>query len=169
MIDLTSLMLKESIDARPGKIVAGLEPDNTNLLLQAIYRAAVSLENSDPYVKRVLEAYNEDGEKSVQQSEKAEEPPAKKEEPKKQPPVQEQPPKEDPKPAKKEPKKQAPVEEEEIKKPPPQEKVKEVKKEPVILGVGGGAHAHIIVNRRFTNVRPSSLYRGYPVFRLRAF
>lgn len=42
IIDLTQLMLKEEIPAKPGKIVAGLEPENTNLMLQAIYRAAVS-------------------------------------------------------------------------------------------------------------------------------
>ena len=39
--------------AKPGKIAAGLEPENTNLLLQAIYRAAVSGKNSDPFVKKV--------------------------------------------------------------------------------------------------------------------
>jgi len=33
MIDLVQLMLKEEIAARPNKIVAGLEPNNTNLFL----------------------------------------------------------------------------------------------------------------------------------------
>ncbi|CAK57360.1 unnamed protein product (macronuclear) [Paramecium tetraurelia] len=54
IIDLTSMMLKEEIAAKPGKIAAGLEPENTNLLLQAIYRAAVSGKNSDSYVEDVL-------------------------------------------------------------------------------------------------------------------
>jgi len=55
-------MLKEEIPAKPNKIVAGLEPDNTNIFLQAIYRAAVSLENSQPFVKKILTKYaNEEG------------------------------------------------------------------------------------------------------------
>ncbi|CAD8110685.1 unnamed protein product [Paramecium primaurelia] len=54
IIDLTSMMLKEEIAAKPGKIAAGLEPENTNLLLQAIYRAAVSGKNSDAFVKKIL-------------------------------------------------------------------------------------------------------------------
>ncbi|CAD8185270.1 unnamed protein product [Paramecium octaurelia] len=54
IIELTSMMLKEEIAAKPGKIAAGLEPENTNLLLQAIYRAAVSGKNSAPYIEDVL-------------------------------------------------------------------------------------------------------------------
>ena len=33
MIDLVSIMLKEEVQAKPNKIVAGLEPDLTNTFL----------------------------------------------------------------------------------------------------------------------------------------
>ena len=50
-------MYKEEIAARPNKIVAGLEPNNTNLFLKSVYRAAVSLENSQPFVKKIVTKY----------------------------------------------------------------------------------------------------------------
>ncbi|CAK57362.1 unnamed protein product (macronuclear) [Paramecium tetraurelia] len=83
IIDLTSMMLKEEIAAKPGKIAAGLEPENTNLLLQAIYRAAVSGKNSDPFVKKIL------GGAGAKEPE-----PQKKEQPKPEPKAQQPPPKE---------------------------------------------------------------------------
>jgi TRAF3-interacting protein 1 len=48
------MMLKEQIAAKPGKIVAGLEPENTNLMLQAVYRVAISGQNTDGAVKKIL-------------------------------------------------------------------------------------------------------------------
>ncbi|CAD8101136.1 unnamed protein product [Paramecium primaurelia] len=94
IIDLTSMMLKEEIAAKPGKIAAGLEPENTNLLLQAIYRAAVSGKNSDPFVKKIL------GGAGAKEPE-----PQKKEQPKPEPKAQQPPPKEQAAPQVKEEKK----------------------------------------------------------------
>jgi TRAF3-interacting protein 1 len=42
------------MEVKPTKIVAGLEPDKTNLFLQALFRAATSGIDSGPYVKSVL-------------------------------------------------------------------------------------------------------------------
>ena len=69
IITLTSSILNEEIEAKPNKIVAGVEPENTNYLLQgnnfskivslivsmsiAIYKVAVSGEDSMPYVQKV--------------------------------------------------------------------------------------------------------------------
>ena len=61
MIDLVQIMLKEEIPAKPNKIVAGLEPENTNIFLQAIYRAAIDSVgiDSEPIVKKVLAKYGQ--------------------------------------------------------------------------------------------------------------
>jgi TRAF3-interacting protein 1 len=80
MIDLIQLCLKEEITAKPNKIVAGLEPENTNVFLQAVYRSAVSLENSAGFVKKVKAKHGED----VGADEEQEAPPKKKK-PKKDP------------------------------------------------------------------------------------
>ena len=48
------------IQAKSSKIVAGLEPELTNILLQQIYKAAVSGKNSDAFVKKVLAANGAD-------------------------------------------------------------------------------------------------------------
>ncbi|CAD8212506.1 unnamed protein product [Paramecium octaurelia] len=109
IIDLTSMMLKEEIAAKPGKIAAGLEPENTNLLLQAIYRAAVSGKNSDPFVKKIL------GGAGAKDPE-----PPKKEQPKAEK-VQQPPPKEQAAPQVKEEKKVAPPKEEQKPKQQPQQ------------------------------------------------
>jgi TRAF3-interacting protein 1 len=50
-------MLKENIEAKPNRVVAGLDPEATNVFLQAVYKAAVSGENSAKFVKQVLSKY----------------------------------------------------------------------------------------------------------------
>lgn len=54
MILLASLVLGEEVDAKANKIVAGVEPEKTNEFLQALYRAAVSGEDSSSYIDKVL-------------------------------------------------------------------------------------------------------------------
>jgi len=56
MIDLVQTMSGYEIPAKPSKIVAGLEPENTNLFLQTVYDTAVSGKTSDKYVKKVLDS-----------------------------------------------------------------------------------------------------------------
>ncbi|CAD8110689.1 unnamed protein product [Paramecium primaurelia] len=56
IIQLTSIILNEELQAQPIKIVAGLEPEKTNALLQAIYRAAVSGKNTNSQVEQILAA-----------------------------------------------------------------------------------------------------------------
>lgn len=46
-------MQGETIQAKASKIVAGVEPEKTNEFLQAVYRAAVSGEDSGPHVAKV--------------------------------------------------------------------------------------------------------------------
>ena len=53
-VDLIRVMGKEEIAAKPAKIVAGLEPENTNAMLQSLYKLAVSGNSSDPYIGKVL-------------------------------------------------------------------------------------------------------------------
>lgn len=59
IIDLTQMFQKEPIAAKPNKIVAGLEPENTNLMLQAIYKAAISGQFTEAHAKKVLIANGE--------------------------------------------------------------------------------------------------------------
>jgi len=54
VIDLTQLALGQEIDARPIKVVAGQECENTNAWLQAFYQAATSGSDSGPLVAQVL-------------------------------------------------------------------------------------------------------------------
>lgn len=75
MIDLVEMMGKEQIAAKPGKIVAGLEPEFTNVLLQKIYKLATSGQNSDPFVKKILSGGKPD--EKPQEKPKAPEPPVK--------------------------------------------------------------------------------------------
>lgn len=55
LITLVELCMEEEIDVKPAKVVAGHEPEKTNLLLQYLFKAATTIgENSGPYVARVL-------------------------------------------------------------------------------------------------------------------
>lgn len=57
MIDLVSMMNNSQLEAKPIKIVAGLEPEKTNIFLQGVYQAAVSGDDSGPFVKKILQKY----------------------------------------------------------------------------------------------------------------
>ena len=50
MIRLTELVVGEEIDVKPGKIVAGQEPDKTNNFLQMMFRAATAGIDTTPHV-----------------------------------------------------------------------------------------------------------------------
>jgi len=72
MITLTELVVGEEIDVRPAKIVAGQEPEKTNVLLQMMFRAATAGIDTTPHVNQVLgvegEDPNEDGEDAEAQA-----------------------------------------------------------------------------------------------------
>ena len=51
---LLELMLEEKIDVKPAKVVAGLEPERTNIMLQALFRAATSGIDSGPYIQKLM-------------------------------------------------------------------------------------------------------------------
>lgn len=67
MIELCQIMTKQEIPAKPNKIVAGLEPENTNIFLQAVYKAAVSGNDSQPFVKKVLAKLASEGQEKPQE------------------------------------------------------------------------------------------------------
>jgi len=54
LISLTELVIGEEIDVRPAKIVAGQEPEKTNFLLQAMFKAATAGIDTTPHVNQVL-------------------------------------------------------------------------------------------------------------------
>lgn len=60
MIQLTECVTGEQMDVKPTKIVAGHEPEKTNLLLQAMFRAATAGIDTAPHVAQVLGAGGED-------------------------------------------------------------------------------------------------------------
>eukprot|EP00828_Plagiopyla_frontata_P033894 TRINITY_DN4403_c0_g1_i1.p1 TRINITY_DN4403_c0_g1~~TRINITY_DN4403_c0_g1_i1.p1 ORF type:complete len:462 (+),score=105.79 TRINITY_DN4403_c0_g1_i1:128-1387(+) len=73
MKDLVQLMTGEELAVKPTRIIAGHEPENTNILLQTVYTLATSGQDSQPFVKKVLGKYNSESLKAG----KTEEPPAK--------------------------------------------------------------------------------------------
>ena len=50
LIQLTELVIGEEMDVKPTKIIAGHEPDKTNLFLQAMFRAATAGIDTAPHV-----------------------------------------------------------------------------------------------------------------------
>jgi TRAF3-interacting protein 1 len=54
IIQLVEMMTGAGIEAKPQKIVAGLEPENTNVMLQILHKCATSGKSSDPYVNKIL-------------------------------------------------------------------------------------------------------------------
>ena len=54
LIALVEAVLGEKIDVKANKIVAGLEPEKTNVFLQGLFRAATSGVDTTPYVKQIL-------------------------------------------------------------------------------------------------------------------
>lgn len=59
MITITEMIIGEKLEVKPSKIVAGQEPDKTNLFLQQLFRAATSGIDTSPYVNKILG--NDDG------------------------------------------------------------------------------------------------------------
>ncbi|KRX06645.1 hypothetical protein PPERSA_13124 [Pseudocohnilembus persalinus] len=72
LIELTQYARQTKLDVKPTKIVAGMEPENTNILLQEFYKAAKENKNSDKLVNKVLEKNGQGsgGSEQPQQEEK---------------------------------------------------------------------------------------------------
>jgi len=54
LIQLTELVIGEELDVKPTKVVAGHEPEKTNLFLQALFRAATAGIDTTPHVQQIL-------------------------------------------------------------------------------------------------------------------
>jgi len=50
-------MLSREIPVKPTRVVAGHEPENTNLLLQAVYECAVSGQDSTPFARKIAKKF----------------------------------------------------------------------------------------------------------------
>jgi len=153
IISLTSAMLKEDLEAKPNKIVAGVEPDKTNLFLQAMYRAAVSGEDSAPFVKKILKKFAEE-----ESQFRKDQPPVEENKPEPQ-----RKPKEEPKdePKRKEPETKKPVPKEEAKNPEPEKPAKQTR--PVSRGGPQKERSNVqVVENTRTGSGPSGIIRDDP-------
>ena len=54
LIQLVELVVGEEMDVKPTKVVAGHEPEKTNLFLQAMFRAATAGIDTTPHVQQIL-------------------------------------------------------------------------------------------------------------------
>lgn len=54
LIQITELVVGEELDVKPTKIIAGHEPEKTNIFLQAMFRAATSGIDTSPHVQQIL-------------------------------------------------------------------------------------------------------------------
>ena len=61
LIQLTECVTGEQIDVKPTKVVAGHEPERTNALLQAMFRAATAGIDTAPHVAQVLGVGGDEG------------------------------------------------------------------------------------------------------------
>ncbi|EGR27224.1 traf3ip1 protein, putative [Ichthyophthirius multifiliis] len=76
IIDLTQYAIKQELPAKPNKIVAGLEPENTNIFLIELHRSATTPEinkNGPKIIKKLLAKYSQ---KEGSAQEKTQEKPA---------------------------------------------------------------------------------------------
>lgn len=58
LIDLVNLCIGDKLEVKANKIVAGLEPENTNILLQALYQIATSHKSFDEYITEIVSKYS---------------------------------------------------------------------------------------------------------------
>ena len=73
LIALVEAVLGEKIDVKANKIVAGLEPEKTNMFLQYLFKASTSGVDSTPYVKKILGIDEGDDEEELRKQAEAEE------------------------------------------------------------------------------------------------
>jgi TRAF3-interacting protein 1 len=76
LITLTEMMIGEKIEIKPSMILAGQQPDKTNLWLQQMFRAATAGVDSTPYVQQILgiggeEENNNEAEEQLRAEEEA--------------------------------------------------------------------------------------------------
>ena len=78
IITLTEMIIQEKIDIKPNLVLAGQEPEKTNLWLQMMFRAATSQIDTTPYVQEILgvggqdEGEGDDGQAEAQAQAEAE-------------------------------------------------------------------------------------------------
>lgn len=73
LITLTEMMIGEKLDIKPSMVLAGQQPDKTNLWLQQMFRAATSGVDSAPYVAQIMGEGGLEGEDGAEGEEGADE------------------------------------------------------------------------------------------------